>query len=248
MINPFIQSCRLSGEHGRWSTRGCFKTFENESHIKCGCRHFTNFAVLFKVSDEEQHLHEEHSFRLVIITYVGLSLSILGCLLTFIIYVALPNIKTERAIIHKNLVFALGIADVIFLVTVGFKPDGDSCIAVAMLAFFFYLAVFFWMLVEGVYIYLMVIKVFRGNVGKRRKVAYIVGWGCPVIISLVTWAILRHDVVSKYHCWLSVKTGAIWAFVGPGLAIILTNCIILVTAMRTTWETFVDDKEYGGLK
>jgi hypothetical protein len=46
-----------------------------------------------------------------------------------------------------------------------------------MVAFFFYLAVFFWMLVEGVYIYLMVTKVFRGNVAKRRRVAYIVGWG-----------------------------------------------------------------------
>jgi hypothetical protein len=53
----------------------------------------------------------------------------------------------------------------------------DSCLAVAMLAFFFYLCVFFWMLVEGVYIYLMVIKVFRGNVARRRKFAYLVGWG-----------------------------------------------------------------------
>jgi hypothetical protein len=33
------------------------------------------------------------------------------------------------------------------------------------------------MLVEGVYIYLMVIKVFRGNVARRRRIAYIVGWG-----------------------------------------------------------------------
>ena len=47
----------------------------------------------------------------------------------------------------------------------------------AMLAFFFYLAVFFWMLVEGVYIYFMVIKVFRGNVARRRRGSYIVGWG-----------------------------------------------------------------------
>ena len=53
----------------------------------------------------------------------------------------------------------------------------DSCIAVAMLAFYFYLSVFFWMLVEGVYIYMMVIKVFRGNVARRRRIAYVVGWG-----------------------------------------------------------------------
>jgi hypothetical protein len=42
---------RLSGEHGRWSTRECVRTFENQTHIKCACYHFTNFAVLFKITD-----------------------------------------------------------------------------------------------------------------------------------------------------------------------------------------------------
>ena len=32
------------------------------------------------------------------------------------------NIKSERAVIHMNLVLALGIADVIFLVTIAAKP------------------------------------------------------------------------------------------------------------------------------
>ena len=49
-----IQLSRRSGEYGRWSTRQCFKRFENQSHIKCACYHFTNFAVLFKISDDEQ--------------------------------------------------------------------------------------------------------------------------------------------------------------------------------------------------
>ena len=53
----------------------------------------------------------------------------------------------------------------------------DGCLAVSMLAFYFYLAAFFWMLVEGVYIYLMVTKVFRGNVSRERRLAYLLGWG-----------------------------------------------------------------------
>ncbi|XP_028396991.1 adhesion G-protein coupled receptor D1-like isoform X2 [Dendronephthya gigantea] len=243
----WIENATHLGEHGRWSTKQCEKTFENRSHIQCQCYHFTNFAVLFKVSDN-QDVSDEDSFRLVIITYVGLSLSILGCFLTFVIYVTLSNIKTDRAVIHTNLVLALGIADVIFLVTVVVKPVGDSCLALAMLAFFFYLAVFFWMLDEGVYIYFMVIKVFRGNDAMRRRMAYLVGWGCPAIIAIITWVVLRDDVVSKYHCWLSVESGAIWAFVGPGLLIILVNFIILMVVMRTTWAMFVGDKEYSGLK
>lgn len=34
------------------------------------------------------------------------------------------SIKSDRAIIHTNLVLALGIADVIFLVNVAVKPEG----------------------------------------------------------------------------------------------------------------------------
>ncbi|XP_028396986.1 uncharacterized protein LOC114520843 isoform X2 [Dendronephthya gigantea] len=243
-----LENNSLSGDYGRWSTRECSVKFENKSHIQCKCSHFTNFAVLFRISDEK--ISDEDTFRLVIITYIGLGLSILGCLFTFIIYVSLSNIKSDRSTIHTNLVAALGIADVIFLVTVAVKPSGNPCLALSTLAFFFYLAVFFWMLVEGGYIYLMidVMKVFRGNPVLMRRMAYFVGWGSPIIIVVVTWAVLRDRIVSKYHCWLSVESGAIWAFVGPGLLIILINCFILGVAMKTTWKTFVNDKEFRGLK
>mgnify|MGYP002804008139 FL=1 len=243
----WIENSSYSGEHGRWSTRECVRTFENQSHIKCACYHFTNFAVLFKITDD-QDVSKEEAYHLAIITYAGLSLSIFGCLLTFIIFATLQNIKSERAVIHMNLVLALGIANVIFLVTIAAKPVQNSCLAAAMLVFYFYLCVFFWMLVEGVYIYLMVIKVFRGNVSRRRRMGYLVGWGCPLLIAIITWAVLKNDVISKYHCWLSVETGAIWAFVGPGLTIILINCVILLTVIKTTWATFSDKAEYGGLK
>lgn len=47
------------------------------------------------------------------------------------------NIKSERATIHTNLVVALGIADVIFLVTVVVKPDGVSSGDILSFALFF---------------------------------------------------------------------------------------------------------------
>lgn len=69
--------------------------------------------------------------------------------------------------------------------SISFLVFKDYCLAASMLAFYFYLAVFFWMLVEGVYIYLMVVKVFRGNVTRKRRLAYIVGWGKYKILYLV---------------------------------------------------------------
>lgn len=64
----------------------------------------------------------------------------------------------------------------------------DSCLVLSMLAFFFYLAVFFWMLVEGGYIYLMidVMKAFRGNAVLRRRIAFLVGWGKSYYINRIT--------------------------------------------------------------
>ncbi|XP_046844031.1 adhesion G protein-coupled receptor E3-like isoform X3 [Xenia sp. Carnegie-2017] len=243
----WVENHADAGDYGKWATRQCFHLFENQTHVKCRCYHFTNFAVLFKLSNT-QRLSKEHSYNLTIITYIGLCASIIGCLFTFIIYLTLKQAKSERAAIHTNLVLSLGLADLVFLLTIIFKPVKDYCLAASMLAFYFYLAVFFWMLVEGVYIYLMVVKVFRGNVTRKRRLAYIVGWGSPFVIGLLTWIILRDDVISKYHCWLSVETGAIWAFVGPGLIIIFVNCIILLAVVKKTWSTFSDKTEFGGLK
>ncbi|XP_046844026.1 adhesion G-protein coupled receptor D1-like [Xenia sp. Carnegie-2017] len=238
----WIENENLIGDYGRWSSRNCSRKYENDTHILCQCNHFTNFAVLFRVSDDQD------SFTLSIITYVGLGFSIVGCFLTFLVYTNLKSVKTERVTVHINLVFALGLADVIFLVTIALEPDGNYCLAASMLAFYFYLAVFFWMLVEGVYIYLMVVEVFRGNVTRKRKIAYLVGWVLPLCISLATWAIMRDDILSKYHCWLSVETGAIWSFVAPGLTVIFINFIILLIVIKKSWKKFVNDKEYNGLK
>ena len=74
-VNYSIYLCRYSGEHGRWSTRQCFKMFENESHIKCECLHFTNFAVLFKVTDDSVSEKEslEREWANVLDNYVKMS-------------------------------------------------------------------------------------------------------------------------------------------------------------------------------
>ena len=49
------------------------------------------------------------------------------------------------------------------------------CVFVAAVIHFFYLAGFAWMLFEGVYLYLMVVKVF--NTVIRMRLFYAVAWG-----------------------------------------------------------------------
>ena len=65
---------------------------------------------------------------------------------------------------------------------------------------------FFWMLVEGIYIYLMVVKVFRGNVRRRRKFAFLVGWGKWILVHVVQWLedlLIVHMYVTLVYMYLS---------------------------------------------
>lgn len=43
--------------------------------------------------------------------------------------------------------------------------------------------------------------------------------GVPVAMVAITLAVSRHDYVATGHCRLNVHTDAIWAFVGPVLAV-----------------------------
>lgn len=44
-----------------------------------------------------------------------------------------------------------------------------------------------------------------------------------MVIVAITLALHPHDYVTSGHCWLSVHTDAIWAFVGPVLLVLTVS-------------------------
>ena len=50
-----------------------------------------------------------------------------------------------------------------------------TCVTVAALTQFFFMAAFCWMLVEGIYLYLFVVKVY--NINNKMKMYYVMSWG-----------------------------------------------------------------------
>ena len=50
-----------------------------------------------------------------------------------------------------------------------------TCVAVAALMQYFFMAAFCWMLVEGIYLYLFVVQVY--NVSEKLKICHGVSWG-----------------------------------------------------------------------
>jgi len=105
------------------------------------------------------------------------------------------------------------------------------CVFVAALIHYFYLAGFAWMLFEGVYLYLMVVKVF--NTVVKMHLFYAVAWGVPfmvVVLSLVIASSQDGGVHSYVHgdfCWVSFTNNLVWTFVTPVLVVCLVNALIL---------------------
>ncbi|XP_006817911.1 uncharacterized protein LOC102804522 [Saccoglossus kowalevskii] len=117
------------------------------------------------------------------------------------------------------------------------------CKIISIVLHFLYLSVFTWMFVEGLHLYLQIVVVFASE---RNRVAlyYIIGWGVPGVIVAVSLAVALDGYgATMGHCWLSVKTGLIWAFVGPAIFVIFSNLVVLLVVLKIVIKSKGKDKD-----
>ncbi|XP_008067573.1 adhesion G-protein coupled receptor D1 [Carlito syrichta] len=234
-----------SGE-GVWSNQGCALAGGNLTHSICRCTHLTNFAILMQVVPLE--LARGHQVALSSISYVGCSLSVLclaATLVTFAVLSSVSTIRSPRYHIHANLSSAVLVAQVLLLISFRLEPGTTGCRVMAMLLHYFFLSAFAWMLVEGLHLYSMVIKVF-GSEDSKHLYYYGMGWGLPLLICIVTIASAVDSYGKSHNCWLSLGSGAIWAFVAPALLVILVNVGILVAVTRVISQISADNYKVHG--
>uniref|UniRef100_A0A4W5N7P1 Adhesion G protein-coupled receptor D1 n=1 Tax=Hucho hucho TaxID=62062 RepID=A0A4W5N7P1_9TELE len=221
-----------SSKVGVWSNEGCVRSGGNMSYSVCLCNHLTNFAILMQVVPME--LTKAHQVALSTISYIGCSISIFCLtitLVTFAILSSVSTIRNQRYHIHANLSFAILVAQILLLISFRFDPGTLPCKVMAVLLHFFFLSAFAWMLVEGLHLYSMVIKVF-GSEGSKHFYYYGIGWGSPLVICVVSMTSALDSYGEVGNCWLSLKNGAIWAFVAPALFVIVVNIVILISVTR----------------
>ncbi|XP_062578601.1 adhesion G protein-coupled receptor L2-like [Saccostrea cucullata] len=211
-----------------WSTSGCWRVNFNLTHTTCRCSHLTNFAVLMDVTGTQ--LSVEHEFALMTITFIGCSISIICLLLSFITFFYFRNLQCDRNTIHKNLVLSLMLAEIIFMIGISLTQNKIVCGVVAGLLHFLFLAAFAWMCLEGFQLYVMLIEVFEGE-RSRRKWYYLFGYGIPLVTVAVTAGVKPSGYGTDRHCWLDTGASVIWSFVGPALAVILFNIVMLSIAV-----------------
>ncbi|XP_077418620.1 adhesion G-protein coupled receptor D1 isoform X2 [Vanacampus margaritifer] len=221
-----------SSKEGVWSNQGCVRSEGNMTYSVCLCNHLTNFAILMQVVPLK--LTTGHRVALSTIGYVGCSISIFCLVITLVTFAVLSSVSTirnQRYHIHANLSFAILVAEILLLISASFDPGTLPCKIMAVLLHFFFLSAFAWMLVEGLHLYSMVVKVF-GSEGSKHIYYYGIGWGSPLVICVVSMTSALGSYGEVDNCWLSLRNGAIWAFVAPALCVIVVNVGILISVTR----------------
>ncbi|XP_066297983.1 latrophilin-like protein 1 isoform X2 [Branchiostoma lanceolatum] len=223
---------------GFWSSEGCTKTDEsNETHTICECDHLTNFAILMDISG--RGFTEADRFALSIITWVGCIISIVCLVFAICIFLGSRRVRCQRTVIHANLCICLLLAEALFLAGVDKTEDKVACEVIAVVLHYLFLASFTWMCLEGVQLYILLIKVFKTQ-RSRMVYFYLFGYGVPAVMVGVSVAVNFSDNLNGYvtdrYCWLNAHKFFIWSFVGPALLIVLINFGFLIIALRVVYS------------
>ncbi|XP_072170141.1 uncharacterized protein [Diadema setosum] len=231
-------TCSWLTDNRKWSHSGCDTNYSesNENKTVCQCGHTTSFAVLMQVVNFE--ISKPNKIALDLFSYLGIGLSIMCLVIALFIFFTVGALRaSERNMIHRNLMIALLLAYITFLAGIDHATDIPIlCTAVAALMHYLYTAVFCWMLIEGIHLYLMLVKVF-GSEGSKRVYYLAVGWGAPVIIVAISVGIMHDDYGTEENCWMRTGSPVIYAFVGPVIAVILFNMFVLVMVMRIIYRS-----------
>ncbi|KAM3867756.1 adhesion G protein-coupled receptor D2 [Diretmus argenteus] len=216
---------------GCWNTKGCQVVSKQYGSTVCYCNHTTNFALLLQVYEVQRSPENEKALQ--VLTFIGCGVSLCGLLFTFILFIAVGVPKSDRTTVHKNLIVALGIAELLLMCSDWASANEEACFMVTALLHLFFMASFSWMLVEGLLLWSKVVSV-NISEDRRMKLYYIIGWGLPVLIVGVTLTVSVDEYKAENLCWLNVKTDMIWAFVGPVIFVLAVNAVVLCRVVMVT--------------
>ncbi|XP_066023130.1 adhesion G protein-coupled receptor L4 isoform X2 [Pocillopora verrucosa] len=207
----------------------------NSEETVCRCNHLTYFAVLVDFDSDGTKLSKKDGTILETITYVGLSLSVIGMLLTIVLYSFLTDVREPLSQIRLSLSVSLGAGQIIFLAGINATENMAACITAAALIQYFLMAAFCWMLVEGIYLYLFVVKVY--NINTKMHMYHVISWGLPVVMVAISLSIAAgkegmKSFTSDKYCWLSSTNKPIWIFVAFVAFIESLNILILVRVIK----------------
>ncbi|CAI8001269.1 Adhesion G protein-coupled receptor L1 [Geodia barretti] len=234
---------------GGWSSDGIqvisAVTKGNTTTVVCSSTHLTSFAVLVDVAGGLEEVSKEEALGLQVVSYIGCIISTISLSITVLFYLAMGRklFSAVHYFVHLNLSIALLLGCIVFMFGIELgKNSKAGCGFVAALLQYLFLSAFCWMMCEGIMLYLMLIVVFT-RLSNKWWFFMILGYCLPLLFVFIG-LVAR----SKYYgvrgkdgelafCWLSTDKGTIFVFVAPMIAIIVTNAVFLVLALKVVMQS-----------
>ncbi|XP_076879801.1 adhesion G-protein coupled receptor G5-like isoform X2 [Brachyhypopomus gauderio] len=229
----------------KWSDYGSFTTldyFNSSNIVMCSYNHMTPFAVLLG----DLKIDEHNWIILSYISYIGCGLSLFFCTVSVFVYMLKrsPNVNHSSSI-HVCLSGALLLLNTSYLLSEWAATLGKEgvCVFVAVAMEYSLLCCFFWMAIEAVHLYLLLVKVFNTYIRHYMTKLSLFGWGVPAVIVGVSLSV--YDVLPLY----GTKTISLSGTQGYSKICWITNssflygmnltCLSLMFVLNTTILTTV---------
>ncbi|XP_048063226.1 adhesion G protein-coupled receptor F5-like isoform X2 [Megalobrama amblycephala] len=228
-----------------WDSTGCevkpyIRKGNETGKITCECDHTTSFSILMSPFS----LYHK---ALAYITYIGVAISMASLILCLIIEIIVWKSMTRndtsymRHVSIVNIAVSLLIANICFIIGAAITEQEQPtsvgrCSPVVFFMHFFYLALFFWMLISALFLFYHTVMVLsQMSRAKMMAIAFIVGYGAPLLIAVITVASTagsQNYVTKQDACWLNwLESKALLAFVIPALTIVAINLVVLIVVL-----------------
>ncbi|KAI4498586.1 hypothetical protein M0802_006292 [Mischocyttarus mexicanus] len=198
---------------------------------------YTNYSSCHDLQPSTTEAGVEIRTKIYFIGY-GLSLCTLAVAVSIFLY--FKELRCLRNNIHINLMLTYILADLMWILTtamqVSMQTDIPTCIMFFSLLHYFQLTNFFWMFVEGLYLYLLVVRTFTGDNIKLRM-CLVIGWGVPIVI-IAIWGVAKSLVTQESqnialwkHCPWMTSHPCDWIYQASVITVLAVNVIFLFLIM-----------------
>ncbi|XP_037835613.1 adhesion G-protein coupled receptor G2-like isoform X2 [Kryptolebias marmoratus] len=250
---PKPQCVFLNTSTNEFNTDGCLTHWDQDS-ITCSCDHLTYFGVLLVSASLPPVDQKIQSY----ITIIGCSISLFALVITVLIFITNKELRVDDSKkIHISLSVALILLNLHFLPSeaVAAMSSTEFCFYMALGLHYSLLATFSWMALEGLHLYLLLVKVFNIYIRRYLLKLSVVGWGVPaVIVSVVViidtdyYGYAPLDVSNPNGsaiCYLTNCTVKMVTTVGVFALVFLFNVIMFGVIIK--WFVAARSSREGGL-
>ncbi|XP_013771881.1 diuretic hormone receptor-like [Limulus polyphemus] len=195
------------------------------------------------------------------IYYAGYGISLIASIIAFWIFLYFKELRCLRNIIHANLIGTFILCDLTWILAASIDTTPNtsspgakaSCILVVILTYSMGTN-FFWMFVEGLYLFVLVVRTFSTE-GVKFYIYALIGWGIPAMIVIIWSPVKAHfssNVTEEFlplECPWKNKDNYDFIFIVPVISVLAGNLYflgrimwVLITKLRV--RSTVEHQQY----